>query len=307
MPKRKPITEPVKQVSAHDTKGGINYLGAITGKYLFRVRQRYVADQVAPMLSAKQVGAAKLDLVLRGIALLPEHAGARDPGFVLRRGVTYEDLHDLCRDPRVFTTDLPENAMYDPVVIDKKRAWVAAQLRVLERRGLVRRVERPGRRPDLIVLRDDASGKPFDDPGAVARKPGNAYVTVHGHVIADPRFRSWGAGELAAYYCAMTAERFDPKRPDVAGTGVWFRQIGWFAGAYRKPGHVTYPFGERTLRQGFLNLAEQGWIATRDVSRWRGERFEHPRRVYTNKFVARHTNVIDLAEYLAELDDDLAL
>ncbi|WP_133869076.1 hypothetical protein [Ilumatobacter fluminis] len=265
------------------------------------MRETYVAGAAAEMLRKRQVGAAKLDLVLRGIALWPEHAGQRTPGLVLRRNISYEDLHDLCRDPHVFTMTLPEDAMYDPEIVDKKREWVRAQLQILERRKLVRRVPfAAGRRPDIIVLRDDGSEEEFDDPGARAGQvPGNSYVNVHGPVISDPRFGLWGAPELAAYYCAMTAERFDPQPPSVAGTGEWCRPVGWFGGDRRPSGHVTYPFGERTIRTGLLALEEQGWISMRMLSRWRGSRFARRRRVVANKFVnaKARVKIVDLANH----------
>ena len=100
--------------------------------------------------------AAKLDLVLRGAALLPEHAGKHAPGTVLY-AYSYERLHDLCRPANTFG-DFGSEVDTPAEVVAAKRKWVGEQLRRLEALALIRRVERPGRRPYLIVLRDD--GRP---------------------------------------------------------------------------------------------------------------------------------------------------
>lgn len=79
----------------------LRYGRAGYGKHEFRVRERHVAEHLIPLIRAKAAGAAKLDLVLRGAALLPEHAGKRTPGTVLR-SYTYERLHDLARPADTF-------------------------------------------------------------------------------------------------------------------------------------------------------------------------------------------------------------
>ena len=62
---------------------------------------------------------------------------------------------------------------------------------------LVRREPRPGKRPRLVVLRDDGSGQPFDDPDG---SPGNTYVRILGSVIASGALASWGgAGTLGLF------------------------------------------------------------------------------------------------------------
>jgi hypothetical protein len=285
-----------------ETVKGLPYSRDVTGKHLFRIRRTYVATHVVRLIKAKAVGAAKVDIALRGVALLPEHAGKRPVGFVLRR-IPYQAIYDLCCDPLHFGADLD-----DPQVIDCKREWVRDQLSTLEQLGLVRRdrAGRAGRRPDIIVLKDDGSGDRFDDPGSVVVKGAfdrdNSYITIHGSVIRDPRFRDWGGPELAAYYCAMTAEQESPKRPPQgeSGTGTWFRQIEWFRGKYRRDFEVVYNFGEKTLRKGFGSLADQGWLLRERTMRHDGQRFNRPRTIYTNRFQdsAMGAQVIDLAEYM---------
>lgn len=191
-------------------------------------------------------------------------------------------------------------------MIDHKREWVRDQLVTLESLHLVQRSDLSGKRPDIIVLKDDGSGDPFDDPGALVAAgiydPTNTYVSVHGAVISDSRFRDWTGAELAAYYCAMTAEVEDPHPPKIgdSGSGTWYRQIDWFRGQYRRPIEVVYKFGERTLRTGLATLERQGWLVRHRRSRYNGERFAHPRTIYTNRFREASVNadVIDLVEIL---------
>ena len=80
---------------------GIEYIPGVTGKYLFRVRETYVAGPVADLIRSRRFGAVKLDLILRGLALLPRDAGNREPGLVVRNNgrTSYQALHDLCRNP----------------------------------------------------------------------------------------------------------------------------------------------------------------------------------------------------------------
>lgn len=269
------------------SQSGVEYLPGVTGKYLFRVRQSHIAEHLGPLIARNASGAVKLDLVLRGLALLERDAGQRSPGTLLPR-VRYEELHDVCRDPHHFTVGLPENALDDPEVREKKRQWVRRQLKVLEELGLVEVVPREGKRPLITVLADDGSGDPLDDPGARASEPGNAYVTIHGGVLASDDFGTWGAPEVVAYLCAMTAERFDPSPPKVAGTGTWYRPADWFGGAHRLQGHVLYPFAERTIRSGLQRLEQAGWVSTAPLKRdpRTRRRFAHSKKLYTNRFDA---------------------
>ena len=154
-------------------RNGIEYAPGVVGKYLFRVRETYVAGTAADLIRSRRVGALKLDLVLRGLALLPEHAGGREPGHVLRRrgSLSYQLLHDLCRDPHGSPQQAPHDIEDDAATLEKKRTWVREQLQVLEARQLVQRSTDPrGRRPEITVLRDRCDGEPFDDPGATANR-----------------------------------------------------------------------------------------------------------------------------------------
>ena len=147
---------------------------------------------------------------------------------------------------------------------------VRVQLRELERRSLVvRRTDPQGRRPDIIVLRDLGDGEPYDDPTG---KDGG-YVTIHGAVISSANFRRWGAPEVAAYLCAMTADRFarnrhpQRKEPRHVGSATWFRQADWFNMenplVSRPPGHVAYPFSTKTIERGLRRLRAEGLIEAR--------------------------------------------
>ena len=279
---------------------GLQYAPGIRGKALFRVRETYVAGPVASMISMRRFGAVKLDLVLRALALLPENSGAREPGTVLRhRGrVSYEAIHDLCRDPRIYTFDAPQDEVENPFVREKKRTWVGEQLQELERRGLVRRDPDPrGRRPELVVLSDLGDGSAFDDPGAESFK-GASYVTVLGSVLTLRNFRQWGAAEVAAFLCAMAADRFARHRHrqltgEVIDTGcaTWFRQADWFNSrnphVARPEGHIPFPFSTSTIERGLRSLRRQGLIVAESslVDAETGRRFQSGRRmVYTNRF-----------------------
>lgn len=271
--------------SASNSRSGVEYLPGVTGKYLFRIRQSHVAAHIGPLIARNAAGAVKLDLALRGLALLERDAGQRAPGTLLPR-IRYEELHDVCRDAHHFTIGLPENALDEPEVREKKRQWVRRQLKVLEGLGLVEIELREGKRPLITVLADDGSGRPFDDPGARASERGNSYVTIHGSVIASDGFCSWRAPEIVAYLCAMTAERFDPSPPKIAGTGTWYRPADWFGGAHRLQGHVLYPFAERTIRSGLQRLEQGGWVTSAPLRRdpRTRRRFSYPKKLYTNRF-----------------------
>ena len=303
---------------AQDTKqhNGIEYAPGVPGKFLFRVREAYVTGPAADLIRSRRVGALKLDLVLRGLALLPEHAGDREPGHVLRhRGrLSYQILHDLCRDPARFALDAPHDIEDDPATREKKRTWVREQLQELEGRQLVRRSTDPkGRRPQITVLRDRCDGEPFDDPGATATAT-DGYVTISGAVLSSAHFRDWGAPEVVAYLCAMTADRFarhrDRKHAAEApppGAATWFRQADWFNGknpsAPRPDGHIPYPFSTTTIQRGLRVLCDQGLITTRrtTINPQSGQRFASgPRNIYQNLFAELgQAEVIDLDSYRA--------
>src|SRR6266542_239228 len=147
----------------------------LMGKHLFRVREIHVRDHLVPLLSKNRLGAAKLDLILRGLALNPEHTGSRStPGLVLDR-FTYEDLHVLAHGR--FPGETRDTYTYDPKLAKLKRKWVGEKLQDLEAMKLIRREQRPGTTPTIVVLRDDGSGATFDAPDVSA---GNTYVSILG-------------------------------------------------------------------------------------------------------------------------------
>lgn len=269
---------------------GIWYATGIPGKYWLRVREEYVAGPAADLISARRYGALKLDLILRGIALLPAVAAPNQPGHIPRHRsrLRYETLHDLCRSKTRFSA--PDSLHDSSEVIDKKRTWVREQLQELERRDLVRRQRAPNRRrPDIVVLRDRGDGKPFDDPDG---KDG-LYITVLGGVLASDHFPNWGATQLAAYLCATKADRDARSRASNAGphgSATWFRQADWFNGntPYNLPEtHIAYPFSTVTIQRGLRELRDEGLIETRRTTRnpLTGGRFTTgPRMVYTNQF-----------------------
>lgn len=284
-------------VQSPPRKAGITYAPGITGKGAFRIRERYIAESVAPMIRARRIGAVKLDLILRGLALLPAHAGQREPGHLLRYEgrLGYQALHDLCRDHARFAMQAPHDFEDDRDTLEKKRIWVREQLLELERRFLVERRSDPlGRRPDIVVLRDLADGKPYDDPTG---KDGG-YITVHGSVISSSNFRGWGAAEVVAYLCAMTADRFARNRCrerkveiPAEGSATWFRQADWFNNenklVKRPEGHVAYPFSTMTIQRGLRKLRDEGLIKARRtiINPENGQRFKTgPRMVYENRF-----------------------
>lgn len=283
---------------------GLRYSGAVIGKHTFRLRERHVAEHLAPLLTSKAPGAVKMDLVLRGIALLPHHAGQRRAGLVLP-SISYEDLHDLCRPSAIYMTTIPEDEFSDADTLEKKRKWVGEQLQRLEALNLVRREAQPGDRPLLLVLRDDGSREPLDDPNGWK---GNSYVTVSGALIASGRLQVWGAPELAAYLAAMVADRFarfrDPSMP--IGGATWFQPLDWFAnGQGRRPaGHVAIPFSTRTLERGFRSLRESGLIDIRRTRKDpRGGRFKRPRNVYVNQFARLGATIPDGSDEAPESAD----
>ncbi len=201
------------------------------------------------LVATKAVDTAKLDLLLRGVALLPDDAKGRAVGLVLPQ-YGYEDLHDLVRDPDRYGS-VGEEAEYPADVRKAKRKWVGEQLQRLETLNLIRRTGGPGR-PDLVVLKDDGSGDPFDAPTGAKR---DWYVTVHGSLISTGTLRDWGAPELCFYLAAMIAERSgrQTQKKDIRpGEGQWFRTLDWFADLEkRRPeGSITIPFSVPNLERG---------------------------------------------------------
>jgi hypothetical protein len=277
-----------------DTDNGIEYAPGIVGKTLFRVSERYVADHVAPLIAGRRVDAVKLDLVLRGLALSPQHAGKRRPGLVLRHRnrLDWPALHDLVRDPHRFATERPEDHADDTVERDKKREWVREQLQILEGRSLLTREDMGDGRRQIRMLSDLSTGDPFDDPGDKTVR--RSYLTIHGHIVSSADFRDWGAPDLVGYICANVADRF--ARADHAkrtgedlepGAATWFRQAEWFnnANGYRGEGHVALPFSTTTIERGLKAMRDRGYVTGERKKRApTGERLQHPRMIYTNHF-----------------------
>jgi len=286
---------------------GIEYGPGTTGKGLFRVSERYVADHVAPLVEGRRHDAVKLDLVLRGVALSPQHAGKRIPGTVLRRGtrLDYAALHDLVRDPRRFSLNRPEDDDDDPVERDKKREWVREQLQILEGRNLLVRSDMGDGRRLITMLCDLGNGEPFDDPGA--KGSARSYVTVLGTILTTPDFRTWGAPEIVGYLCAMVADRYarNAKQAKAGvdlppGSATWYRQARWFNNdnGFRPEGHVALPFSTTTIERGLKSMRERGYVsAERRKKGPDGRRFQHPRLIYENRFnqPGFAADIIDLA------------
>ncbi len=189
------------------------YGSGVNGKYRFRFRHRHIAEHLAPLIRDRAAGAAKLDLLLRGIASLPEHAGRRQVGIVLPH-YSYEDLHDLVRhgDRYGGAGSQPD---YSAEVRRAKRKWVGEQIEKLEALKLIRR-EKLGGRPRLLVLSDDGAENPLDDPTG---KGGELYITVHGTLFSTGTIRDWGAPELKLLPCG------DDRRGLRQGTGGSRRRI----------------------------------------------------------------------------------
>ena len=249
---------------------------SLGGHGRLRVRETYVRDSLAPWLSSRASGVAKVDLVLRGLA--PVEAEGR-----IDTDIRWDEIHDLIR-PRDYYGD------------DRKlkRNWLGEKLERLEAENLLARAKSPGGRTRLHVLRDDASQLPLDDPGAV----GDGYVSVLGDVFHFERIAPWGSPELSAYFACMIAERFSRSSAATAflnegrpqGGGIWFRELKWFAdpAGLRPPSHVRVPFAERTLRRGFVNLRGENLVATVRIHRdpRTGIRFKQAqgRLLYRNGF-----------------------
>lgn len=173
-------------------------------------------------------------------------------------------------------------------MLKAKRKWVGDQLRELENLRLLKREDRPGRHPRITVLRDDGSGRPFDDPDG---SPNNTYVTILGGIIASGALAEWTTAQLAFYLFAMVAERHDRRyRPGETepGSGSWFRPLTWISDpTQRHRGAVLIPFKEATLERGRAAFENEGLI-TVVKSRYdpvTRQRFQSgTRNLYTNRF-----------------------
>jgi hypothetical protein len=258
----------------------------VLGKYVFRIREHHVADHLVPLIRARAIGAAKLDLVLRGVALPAAHSGKRQPGVVLPRH-SWAQLNDLARDPRTLGSD-PQELDPSSDVIRLKRKWVGTQLARLEEMQLVERIHEPGKRPRLRVLRDDGSGEPFDDPDG---QGDDVYITILGSVISSATLAGWGAPELSAYLAATVAERHHPGAGDglQPGGGRWYRPLRWFADNDRVFGpdaRIRMSFSVPTLERGLATLVDEGLIIKQRIlvdPRTR-KRLQGPRNFYINNF-----------------------
>jgi hypothetical protein len=263
------------------------------GKALFRVRQSHVAAHYGPLIARKAYAAVKLDLVLRAIALLPKDAGKREVGFVLRDW-SYEELHDLAKGtPALRLAD----ERRETTTRHLKRKWVGNQMNKLIAEKLVRLEPHKGR-PTIIVLRDDGSGLPFDDPGAAGGRGDDRYLTIRGSVIASGRLATWKAPQLAAYFAAIYAEyhqdRGEGRSFSSNGTGSWWRQLAWFNNPEWYPKkRILLPFSKSLLEDGFNALAAEGLIARTNIARdpLSNKKLDSVRVLYTNRF--------------AQLDDNL--
>lgn len=124
---------------------GILWVGPGRGKHQFRIRQQHVQDHYVLLIKRKACGAVKLDLLLRCVALLPQHAGGRPPGFVTDHW-SYEDLHDLVKDDPEQRNDARRDLKRTRHL---KRKWVANQLEKLATENLVAVTPAPGSRPGI--------------------------------------------------------------------------------------------------------------------------------------------------------------
>jgi len=263
--------------------GGV-VCGPGTGKLLYRIRQSHVAAHYGPLIAAKRHGAVKLDLVLRMIALSPQHAGERTPGFVLWHW-SYTDLYDLAETP---PSSRSGRSRSDRETRHLKRKWVIHQLALLREAKLVKTRPRGGGRPEIIVLRDDGSGDPFDDPAGDDFD--DWYITIQGSLIAAGVVARWGAPQLAAYFAALFAEFYEPRGDHAsppAGTGSWWRSLAWFSHPEYKPTQrVRLPFSTSLLETGLARL-EAGVLLRRTkmtVHPGTNRKLRAPRNRYRNRF-----------------------
>lgn len=262
----------------------MEYGRGVVGKHRFRVRERHIAEHLIPLIAKRSVGAAKLDLLLRGIALPPDTGERPEPGVVLPR-YRYEHLYDLVRGGRRLGAQEPgTDASTD--VLRLKRKWVRDQLRQLERLNLVERTPQAGRRSRLLVMSDDGIGGPFDDPDG---SEGNLYITILGSIISSGRLAAWGTPELSAYLAAMVAERWAPGPRPAPGTGSWYRPLEWFADTRRRYGpedRTPMAFSVATLERGLDKLEEDGLISHTHITfdPYSRERLQGRRNLYVNAF-----------------------
>lgn len=241
--------------------------GPGVGKFQFRIRQTHVADHYGPLISAKAIGAVKLDLVLRTIALPPERAGKREAGFVLWNW-SYENLHDLAKpwpEARTSTRRSDRQARH------LKRKWVHNQMVKLADLKLVKLNHRDGHRPEILVL-SDRGGLPLDDPGAENDWDWqrDRYITIRGGLIASRTLATWGAPEVAAYLAAIHAEFYNERggdrRPKTDGTGNWWRQLAWFNNPHWDPvDRVMLPFSTTLLEAGLRAHVASGLITKKQI------------------------------------------
>jgi hypothetical protein len=117
-------------------------------------------------------------------ALAPQHAGfnatARSIKVELDRAVRLvarsdEHLHDLAKDVPV---QRPGAARSDQSTRHLKRKWVMNQMSKLVALDLVRVEPRARDRPTIIVLRDDGTRQPFDDPGEAGGYDDDRYSSM---------------------------------------------------------------------------------------------------------------------------------
>jgi hypothetical protein len=270
--------------AAKEEPRGLIYGRGVIGKHRFRIRERHIAAHLIPLMTKRSLGAAKLDLLLRGIALPPDVGDRPESGIVLQR-YRYEHLYDLVNSGRRLGAQEPGT---DPstAVVRLKRKWVREQLLQLEKFNLVKRTPQRGRRSHLRVLSDDGTGASIDDPDG---SEGNLYVTVLGSIISSGAFARWGVPEVSAYLAAMVAERYAPGKRAPAGTGKWFRSLGWFADKQRRYGpddRTPMAFSVATLERGLARLEKDGLIShahiTVDPST--RQRLQGRRNLYTNRF-----------------------
>ncbi len=226
----------------------------------------------------------KLDLVLRAIALPPNRSGRRKPGFVLRDWAS-EDLYDLAAPPPRLRRERSDRTAAEERHL--KRKWVADQLDKLAELKLVDVTSDPGRRSKIVVLRDDGSGRSFDDPAG----KDELYLTIRGSVIASGHFATWGAPELAGYFAASIAAYYHPRGAgrgrSKPGTGTWWRQLSWFKDDQMDPkGHTVLPFAPSTIETGLAKHLASGLITKKKIRTdpVTNRRLVTERNLYTNHF-----------------------
>ena len=245
--------------------------GPGVGKFLFRIRQTHIAEHYGELITAKAIGAVKLDLVLRDIALQPEHAGARPAGFVLWNW-NYEHLHDLAKTaPQARSS----SRRSDRQARHLKRKWISNQMGKLADLHLVKLKYRDGARPEIIML-SDLGRLPLDDPGAGSDWEQNwdrdRYVTIRGGVIASRTLAKWGAPEVAAYLAALHAEFYNERGagrpPKSDGESSWWRQLAWFNnGDWQPTDRVLLPFSTTLLEEGLRAHVAAGLITKKQIIR----------------------------------------